>query len=1207
MPDELRGWLDKVGLGAHAATLAAQGVDWDVLGDLSDEDLRELGLPLGDRKRLLKALTALEDDAASSGQPLAQGAAAPLAASEAERRQLSVMFIDLIDSTLLAERFDPEELRQVLRLFHEACEHAIRAHEGHIAQYQGDGLLVYFGYPQAHEDDAVRAALAGLDLIANLRRANDRLEAENNVRLKVRVAIETGLVVAGEVGAGASLDPRAIVGEAPIVAARLQTLAPPDSVVIGPATERLIQGSFDLEDLGSHALKGISGTSQVWRLLSRTDAGSFDIRAGRGLTPLVGRAAELEMLKQRWSQSCDGEMRCVMLVGEAGIGKSRTLRAFHDCVADGEHALISFDCSSYYRDSPFWPVLRRLQRSFSLDPRAPTEADVGRLEAALADFSIDAEEAGQVLANLLELPATGRYQKIDTSHTAFKQRCLTVLVDLVEDLSRRQPVLLMVEDAHWIDPSTLDLVRSLLERLTSSRLMLVITARPEFKPEWHYPHLVQLNLDRLSRRDRLAMIERLTGGKPMPTVVLDQIVAKTDGVPLFVEELTKTILQGGLLRDTGVRYEVNGPLPAIAIPDTLQSSLLSRLDRLAPGVKEIAQIASTIGREFSEGLLALIASRPEGEVRRTLDRLVEEDIILPATGAAPPGGAFLFRHALIHETAYHSMLVTRRRQFHGRIAQALESNYPEVVERQPELIAQNLASSDRPRQAIPYWQLAGDRALARAAFQEAIAHADAGLALAESVDATERERALLMIPLLLARGAAEFRVGDRRSVATYRQAAKLARAHHLPSELAQAALGFDDAGQYLEASGAAAVGLMEEALAAIGPEASLDRCRLLSRLTNSLHMTGASERAREIAGEALGLARNLDDGVSILYVLMCELMHVGAAPLAAKQFADRARLLAEIEEVADRVGTAAGQESVRAQIGRARALAAHLEIGDYRGFAAARAKLQEGAEAQRELVYKWIGISAAVMEAILIGDFPAAESSADESICLAGRVDADLPTGAYGMQMFTIRREQGRLAEVAPVIKRLVDDNPEDSAWRPGLMLIASDLGFDGAALTNLERLAENGFPIPEDSKRLATLTYVAEVAARVGNRSYTEQIYERLLPFRDQAVTVPTVTLCLGSAARYCGLLAGSLGDWSAAEAHFEYALDMNERLHARPWLAHAQHDFAVVLSARNRKGDRKRAAGLLASAAATARELNMFALLERVGGPSSASAAEA
>ncbi len=931
MADDLMRWLVQVGLGGHAATFASQGIDWDVLGDLSEQDLKELGLPLGDRKRLLKALAALTDARTPSrkreSEPQERPPASAAGAFEAERRQLTVMFVDLVDSTPLAERFDPGDMRRVLGVFHQACASAIEAHEGHIAQYIGDGLLVYFGYPNAHEDDAVRAVLAGLAVISALRQANDRIEAEDGVRLHVHIGIETGLVVADEIGAGSSLDHHAVVGESPIVAARLQSLAPPDAIVVGPATERLIQGSFLLESLGWRELKGVSGPVHVHRVLAQTDAvDRFEIRAGHGMTPLIGRTAELDMLRQRWKPSSDGEMRCVLLIGEPGIGKSRMLRAFRDSISGDAHEVVSFHCSSYYRNSPFWPVLQRLQRAFGLDPKALTASDVGRLEAGLGTLGVDIEETILVLTTLLGIPTAERYPAIDASSPSFKRRTLEVLVAMIEKMTHLQPVLVVVEDVHWIDPSSLEFVRLMLERLVAARLLVLLTARPEFKPGWTYPQLVQVNLDRLSRRDCIAMIERLTDGKPLPRLVLDQIVAKTDGVPLFVEELTKTVLQGDLLHDAGRSYELKSAPQAIAIPDTLQGSLLSRLDRLEPGVKEIAQIAATVGREFGRRLLALIASKPENELQGTLDRLIAAEIILPAPGVPADGGAYLFRHALIQEIAYQSLLLARRRQYHGLIAAALEHHYPEIVERQPELIAQNLAAADLPDRAITYWQRAGERALARAACEEAIAHAQRGLQLAESLFCGDHDRATRTLPLLLIRGGAEHRLGRRDAIETFRQAAQIARIEKLWSYLVQAALGFDTAETFLADSGEASIALLEEALASIGTEETVERCRLLSRLVRTLHMTGAFQRGGEIARQAVALARRLGDRPSLFDALACEVMHVGAHPLPAAKFPERQSVLEEFSQIAEDLGDAHS-------IGHAcaRSLTGYLEIADIQG------------------------------------------------------------------------------------------------------------------------------------------------------------------------------------------------------------------------------------------------------------------------------------
>ncbi|MGF6754242.1 AAA family ATPase [Paraburkholderia sp. GAS42] len=1198
MTDDLTTWLVQIGLGEHAAKFASEGIDWDVLGDLSDHELKELGLTLGDRKRLAKGLAALADAHARSleraGERRERPSSSASVAVEAERRQLTVMFVDLIDSTGLAERFDPEDMRRLLGFYHQACARAIEAHEGHIALYLGDGLLVYFGYPNAHEDDAVRAVLSALAVVSALREANNRIEVEHGVRLQVRIGIETGLVVAGAIGAGSSLDRQAIVGEAPILAARLQALAPPDAVVVGPATQRLIEGSFLLENLGRQELKGVSGPVQVQRVLAQLDAiDRFEVRAGYGMTPLIGRAAELDMIRQRWKQSVDGEMRCVLLIGEPGIGKSRLLRAFGDSISGDTHAVISLHCSPYYRNSPFWPVLRWLRRVFELGLDPPRASDLELLEAGIARLGVDVDETVLVLTTLLGIPAAARHQATDVSSPSFKRRTLDVLVAIVERSTRVQPVLVVVEDAHWIDPSSQELVRLVLERLVAAPLLVLLTARPEFEPGWASPHLVQINLDRLSRRDCIAMIERLTDGKRLPGLVLDQIVSKTDGVPLFVEELTKTVLQGDWLQDAGISYELKGTPQTIAIPDTLQGSLLSRLDRLEPTVKETAQIAATVGREFGRKLLGLIASKPENELQDTLDCLVAAEIIVPASGTPAEGDTYQFRHALVQEIAYQSLLLARRRQYHALIAVALEDRYPEIAERQPELIAQNFTAADLPVRAVSYWQRAGERALSGAAYEEAIAHAQHGLELLNRCTYGDQDRAAHLLPLLLTRGGAEFRLGLLEAKATFRQAAQIAREQKLLSFLVQAALGFDTAETFLEGSGKASLSLLKEVLALIGTEESIERCRLLSRLVRTVHMTGAREQTGELALEAVALARRLNDLPSLFDALVCEMMHVGARPLNVGKFAERQSVLQELRQIAEDLGDAD-------TIGHAcaRCLAGYLEIGDVERFESALERYREIATSGQHFVDKWCVTGAQAMRAVLVGDFAVAEHKARESFQMAQTVDATLATGVYGMQMFTIRREQGRLAEVAPLFKRFVDEHSENSAWRPGLMLLCSDLGLEAQARDNLDRLAESDSSIPLDSKRLVTLTYLAEVAARLRDVERAEQVYTLLLPFRDQVVTVPVFTLCCGSAARYLGMLAHALGDWSAAEEHFEYGLRMDERLRAWPWLAHGRYEFARMLAARNGVGDRARAQTLLADAAAAAKELKMFALVERIAG---------
>ncbi|SAK77687.1 adenylate/guanylate cyclase domain-containing protein [Caballeronia ptereochthonis] len=1201
MSGDLTAWLAQIGLGGHAGAFLAQGIDWDVVGDLSEQDLKELGLPLGDRKRLLRALAALGEATAPSRE---RGAAAqetsPLSTAsciEAERRHVTVMFVDLVGSTELTQGFDPEDMRRVLGIYHAVCASAIEAHEGHIAQYLGDGLLVYFGYPKAHEDDAMRAVLAGLAIIAAIARVGDNdMEGAQGVRLHVRIGIETGLVVAGEVGAGSSLDHQAIVGETPIVAARLQAIAPSDALVVGPAAHRLIEGAFVLEELGLRELKGTPAPVLVHRVLAQAKAiDRFEIRTGQVVTPLVGRVPELEMIRQRWKQSADGEMRCVLLTGEPGIGKSRVLRAFRDSIEGEVHDVIQLHCSAYYRNSPFWPVLQWLQNACGLDLKADDAGNLERLDACVGAMNVPFDETMMVLASLFGIRTGDRFPPLDTSSPAFKRRSLDVLIAVIAHSAQARPLLVAVEDVHWIDPSTVDFIRSSLERLVSTKLLLLLTARPEFKPGWTYPQFVQINLDRLSRSDCFALVERMTHGKRLPRLVLDEIVAKTDGVPLFVEELTKAVIQSDLLRDAGDRYELAAATRRIAIPDTLQGSLLARLDRLEPAVREAAQIASTIGREFGRRLLSLISAIPESELQCTLDRLTEAEIILPAPGASVDGGAYLFRHALIQEIAYQSLLMTRRRHFHAMIAAALEAHYPEVVEQHPELIAQNLAAASLPERAIVYWQRAGERALARAACDEAIAHAGRGLQLIGSLAADAHVRAAQSLPLLLIRGEAEQRLGRREAMQTFREAAQSARDENLPAYLVQAALGFDRAETFLEGSGKASIPLLEEALALLGTEETVERCRLLSRLVRTLHMTGGAARGFEFAFEAVALARRLNDRPSLFDALACEVMHVGAQPLPAYKFAERQAVLQELSQIAEELGD-------DHSIGHAcaRCLAGYLEIGDFARFDRALERYRQIATSGQHFVDRWCMPGAQAMRAILVGDFVKAESKAKESLELAEGIGARFAAGVFGMQMFAIRREQGRLAEIAPLLKRFSDDHPDDSVWGPGLMLIWSELGYEAQARASLERMLHTESAIPVDSKRLITLTYFAEVAARLGEREYATRIYTLLLPFRDQAVTVPAFTLCCGAAARYLGMLAGALRDWTAAEEHFDSALQMDERLQAWPWLAHTQREYAVMLAARARVEDRLRAAQLLTASAATAKTLGMYALLERISGAS-------
>lgn len=1194
MSGDLARWLSDLGLGGHAEAFAANHVDWDILPDLSEDNLKELGLSLGDRKRLLKAVAALKPP--SSG---ARADAAPKP-REAERRPITVMFVDLVDSTPLSERLDPEDMREVLRGFHTVCAKVIEAHDGHIARYMGDGILVYFGYPQAHEDDAARAVHAGLGILVAMGPANDRLEAEYGVRLHLRIGAHTGLVVVGEVGAGPTRDSQAVVGETPNVAARLQGEALPDTLVISPATRRLVEGLFTFEDLGPRALKGVSGALRVYRVVGEGETiDRFDVRARRGLTPLVGRAAELEMLRIRWTQACDGEMRCVLLVGDPGIGKSRTLRSFRDSLVDTPHEVITLYCSPYHRNSAFSSLVEWLCRALRLDPKGNAGGAMLALESAVTGLGLDAEEAMPQLAALLGLPDSDRLHPIDTSAASFKRRVLDTVVALVAAMARRQPVLLLVEDAHWIDPSTLQLVQELQEQLAAARLLLLITARPEFRPAWTYPQFVQINLDRLSRRDRTLLVERMTGGKPLPDFVLEQIIDKTDGIPLFVEELTKTVLEGELLRDAGNRYELAGPFKAIAIPDTLQGSLLARLDRLDAEARELAQIGATIGREFGHELLAIVANKPAAQLDAMLERLVAADIVLPASRSAWSGGAHIFRHALIQEAAYQSLLLARRREYHAAIGVALGERFPEIAGLQPELVAQHLTAAGLAERAIDYWLSAGVLAERRSSYVEATAHLHRGLQLARGLPADERERSRRALPLLLALGTAEVSATTIAAWDHYREAAAIARQLRRPADMAEAALGFEEAALYLGKPMHESIGLLEEAIAACEPGQAgetiepIVRCRLVTRLARALHSVGAYERAHGIIEQAMPLARKLGDKRSIADCLTCTLLPSSADPLAKLSLETRASMLKEMLEFAGTWSYADLHHNASALL-----YAHFLEIGDLGGFRTILELHKYGLADGGSPLVRWLQYSGEALAAILCGDFPRAERKATEALELLDGGQVEFTIGPYGVQMFTIRREQGRLAEVAPLFKRFVDENPENSTWRPGLMLIACDLGFEEQARRTLSSMAAEGFNLPVDGKRAVTLSYLAEACARLGEVDHAARVYELLLPYDRLAITMPAATICCGAAARYLGMLAATLENWSAAERHFEDAMVMNERMEAWPWLAHTRHEYAQALLDRGRVQDMARARELLGAAIATAERLGMASLLDRARG---------
>ncbi|HEV8712458.1 MAG TPA: adenylate/guanylate cyclase domain-containing protein, partial [Candidatus Binatia bacterium] len=667
------------------------------------------------------------------------------------------MFCDLVGSTPLAEQLDPEELREVVRVYQETCAAVIHRFEGYIARYVGDALLVYFGYPLAHEDDAQRAVRAGLGIVEavhELPLSSMRLPHP----LQVRIGIHSGLVVVGEMGNRDYREAMAL-GETPNVAARLQGIAEPDALVISAATHRLLGGLFESHDLGPQTLKGVSAPVRVVRILGESHVRSrLEGAAATGLTPLVGREEEVGLLLKHWGQVKESQGQVVLLSGEAGIGKSRLLQVLTERGAKETHTRLECRCSPYYQNTALYPVIDLLQRVLQFKREDSPEEKLLKLEEMLTCRGgsetrphLSLQEVLPLFASLLSLPLPDRYPALTLTPQKQKEKTQQAVLTWLLREAERQPVCFDVEDLHWADPSTLEFLGLLIDQTPTARLLVVLTFRPEFVLPWpSRSYVTPISLGRLVRAQTEAMVERVTGGKALPAEILQQIVSKTDGVPLFVEELTKMVLESGLLREEDGHYVgVHGqaPLPPLAIPSTLQDSLMARLDRLST-VKEVAQLGATLGRKFSYELLQAVASMNEASLQQALAKLVEAEVLYQR--GLPPQARYLFKHALIQDAAYQSLLKSRRQHYHRQIAQVLEERFSEIKETQPELLAHHYTEAGLTAQAIPYWQKAGQRAAQHSANTEAISHLTKGLELLKTLpDAPERAQQELTLQITL--------------------------------------------------------------------------------------------------------------------------------------------------------------------------------------------------------------------------------------------------------------------------------------------------------------------------------------------------------------------------------------------------------------------------------------------------------------------------
>ena len=663
---------------------------------------------------------------------------------QAERRQLTVMFCDLVGSTVLSESLDPEELLEVIHQYQKTCEKVIRQFDGTIKQFQGDGVLVYFGYPIAHEDDAQRGVQAALAILDELPNLNSRLHRICKVELRLRVGIHTGLVVVGGVANTKRRDALAL-GEAANLAPRIQDLTLPNTIVMSEATHALVKGFFDTQDLGEYNIKGVSRTIRLWQVFKKSGVQTRLEALGNRFTPLVGRESEIDFLLERWARIKNERGQTVMLKGEPGIGKTRLVEELKERIRHDDHRLQEYRCSTYYQNTALYPVINRLERWLHFEQKDSDDGKLRKLERTVQEHTFEPEEVA-LLASLLSVPLDKTYIPLEFTPETQRLRTFQVLLTLLLESSVHRPSLVIVEDLHWADPTTLELLTIVMSKVRRAKVLVVLTFRPEFEPPWSdQPNLDMIPLGRLSRTHVQAVAKGVAGGKALPREVTEQVVRRTDGVPLFIEELTKSLLESGLLQLRQHEYELARALPSATIPGTLQDSLMARLDRLSKA-KSVAQLGATLGREFSYKLLQAVSPLTDATLQNELKRLEEAELLYRE--GLPPEARYIFKHALIQEVAYESLLKGTRREFHEHIAKVLENQFPSTTESAPELLAHHYSQAALAERAIPYWMRAGQRALKRSANPEAISHLTKGLELLKTLpESPERDQMELAIQL----------------------------------------------------------------------------------------------------------------------------------------------------------------------------------------------------------------------------------------------------------------------------------------------------------------------------------------------------------------------------------------------------------------------------------------------------------------------------
>lgn len=1195
-------WLNGLGLDQYADAFSQNDIDAQVLPLLTNEDLKEIGVSLGHRKIILASLQELFGPPGGKPEPSAPhdpGGESPFAAppqtldtrareptaqekpsaaSAAERRHLTVFFADLVGSTELTNRLDAEDMRTLLQGYQDTVAGAVSRYGGYVAKYLGDGLLVFFGWPRAYEDHAVRAVRAGLDVVQRVK----ELETPDGTPIAVRVGIASGEVVVGDAVGENTYEQDAMTGPILNLAARIQAHAAPNSIIMAEeGSEASLHQIFEFSSIGPVDLKGFDAPRTLMQVVAERDAESRFRAAHRQDVngALVGRDSEKAILQQSWQRAQSGHGVVVLLAGEAGIGKSRLTEAFLSNVEEsGVADIVRLNCSPYLSSSPFHPVAERISQDAGVEPNFDDDRILDHVRRLLEGRQgLDQEKALPVYAAMVAPQSQPARQILELPPQEQRDITIQTMINTIKIRSTVCPVILFVEDAHWIDPSTKALLDRIKAICADLSLMVLITHRPgwEMKRDEGDVHVQTLQLRRFDLEHIAKLVRDITGLEPDEDL-LALIVEKTDGIPLFVEEFTRAIVQSG---DRGKAL----------VPSSLKGTLMSRLDAVSRDAKQVALMGSVIGREFEPDLLRAAMNASPAFIKERLDELCKSGLIFES---GHNRDHFVFRHALIRDTAYQSMLSATRRAHHASVASALTQLRAAEVERRPELVARHLTEAEDWAAAYDRWRSAAEMALARSASQEAMENAKETFNAASKMgDGAIREEVIAKILIGRSYDSAGL-LPD--GIATLRDASDAAREIGDVQLAADAANHFADTCMMAGEKHNEAIRRCLEALKGLADGDERRRCRLMGQLARAYLFNGQFSEGKHFGQECMELAADLGDYKSQFSVMM---MRYGA-PFVARnktEASDWRQNLEDMNKVAKHLNNI--------DQGRNNTLSIFVgaEMADRALMDQSLERLTTISNKENHLQLYWVQTHARAMIAIMDGDFEGAEKHANEAVKIGRETHGEHVDGVFGVQMFTIRREQNRLHEVAPVIKRLMTENPEDIAWKPGFGVIAAELGFKEPAQRILQEMADYGFELAPDAMYSTTLAYLADICVAVENRDHAQILFELLLPYEDLTITAGATTVCTGAGARRLGNLAALLGDWSTSNRMFDKAIAIDTDMSAPPWIAHSKAAYAHALRRRGRKEDAERALRLETDALAIAQNLSMLALRAKLEGTAS------